>query len=61
MEEDTTTNYEYKVVEASIDMHGRHRRGAVENTLNEETEGDWEFMETLSGSAQGLLIFRRPA
>jgi hypothetical protein len=64
MKNEATTDYEYKVAEVEEGtwevVAGRE---AIEDTLNEETKGEWEYVDTVTigGENRPQVIFRRPA
>lgn len=64
MEDKITTDYEYKVIEVESNWMGAAEPQALEDALNEETEGEWEYVDNVSaGTPDGvtvLVIFRKP-
>lgn len=67
MEDATNTNYEYKVAKVERDYQSdRHDPEDIQDTLNEETKGEWEYVDAVTTGATDMtklvqVIFRRPA
>jgi hypothetical protein len=64
MKDEATTDYEYKVAkveEGTWEVAAGAE--AIEDTLNEETKGEWTYVDTVTVGTDNepQVIFRRPA
>lgn len=62
MKDETTVDYEYKVIKAGAKHKGTTPK-VLEDTLNEETKGEWKYVDMVTTVTHDTVkvIFRRPA